>query len=734
MRISVHTMHLMLVLALFIALLTFSHVGALREAADGSVCFNDCNGHGECIDYSCFCHPGYLGDDCGTTFADESNIIPILTAGHFNVTRKNITQTISKHPVLLIGFSSYSCHKCIAAEPVYEQVTEALAKRKIPFARADAEKLKSFAAEFGALELPSLVLTIKMRPVLYKGVHSIDAIMKFIDKQTGPPVVRLNSVAEVQNFLSSRSKPEFSLSAVMTVGFFSEHEDIEEDEYEEFVTTAKELQTNEDLYFAVVTDRKICKAFKQNKTIDRTPSVLMLGESEVLHSINIDELFGEKMGLKEWITAKSIPLVGKITNKNFALYEKANKPMLLMFLDLTHEFATDTYGIIGGKSGGVLNEALLDELRLVAKEYDKILFGYLDGTQYEDQMKSLGLYGGRERLPSIAFNTRDGTKVPFPEDLPINYETLTQFCADFLLGKLRTATDLTLMKSRALQRVATSQSNKNYVTRKKRKAAPEVVQGVAEQFGDGRLGDEYVKNVNLTNFDDIVMNEEKDVVLLLHAQECEKCAHFAVYFKRMAMRFGEMNLPTLTIARMDVTNDSPPAHYQLMVGPLPLMLMLPVGRKHSPWTFYSGVGKVQQMMKWVQSNVGVDFTLPNLPHLTPKERELYKQQVREREEYLEKKRQEEAEALREEERAQEELKRRYSQRSGGNGEVDGEGAAVGDAVLETDSTATMPILDTLAGISSLEEAHKVVKQEENVGVDISGDSSVERDDDNDSDF
>lgn len=39
--------------------------GALKEAPDGSVCFNGCNNHGDCIDYSCHCHVGYTGDDCG---------------------------------------------------------------------------------------------------------------------------------------------------------------------------------------------------------------------------------------------------------------------------------------------------------------------------------------------------------------------------------------------------------------------------------------------------------------------------------------------------------------------------------------------------------------------------------------------------------------------------------------------------------------------------------------------
>mgnify|MGYP005999895655 CR=1 FL=1 len=51
--------------ALLVGVLGASVMGALQEAPDGSVCFNGCNGHGDCIDYSCHCHVGYTGDDCG---------------------------------------------------------------------------------------------------------------------------------------------------------------------------------------------------------------------------------------------------------------------------------------------------------------------------------------------------------------------------------------------------------------------------------------------------------------------------------------------------------------------------------------------------------------------------------------------------------------------------------------------------------------------------------------------
>ena len=256
-------------------------------------------------------------------------------------------------------------------------------------------------------------------------------------------------------------------------------------------------------------------------------------------------------------------------------------------------------------------------------------------------MRSLGLYGGVERLPSLAFNTRDGLQIPFPEELPVNKDTLLQFCANFLSGKLKSPDDSKEMAKMALQSVLPL-NPKNKAERKERKTIPAATRGVSEQFGDGAVGDSAVVKLTSKNFEEVVFNEEKDVLLLLHASKgCESCAHFAVYFKRMAERLRELKVPTLEIARMDTSDESPPAHLNLLVGPLPLLLMIPADNKHPPWNFYSGVGKVQPLMQWVQSQSTFHFDLPNLPHLSEKDKEAYKTQVREREEALDAKRRKE---------------------------------------------------------------------------------------------
>merc|ERR1711916_156606 len=106
---------------------------------------------------------------------------------------------------------------------------------------------------------------------------------------------------------------------------------------------------------------------------------------------------------------------------------------------------------------------------------------------------------------------------------------------------------------------------------------------------------------------------------------------------------------------MDVTDEAPPVHANLMVGELPFLALLPAivddTEKPTP-IFYSGMGKIQQMMKWVQQHVVFPFELPNLPHLNEEQVKLYKEQVREREETLEKKREQEEKDMREEELAQ----------------------------------------------------------------------------------
>lgn len=205
-----------------------------------------------------------------------------------------------------------------------------------------------------------------------------------------------------------------------------------------------------------------------------------------------------------------------MTPRNFLRYEELGLPMLMLFLDLQSTHAPDRHGSIGGKSGGILNDHLLEEFREVAKEHhERIVFVYIDGVAYADQMVTLGIFGGAERLPAIAFNTKDGRQMPFPERLPINRDTLTQFVADFLSGRMQSAADAEAIAKKAL----TSQKSlnmKNVAKRKPRKETPEETKGISEQFkeGDGF----HVTTVNQSTFSSVVLDESKDVAVMFHSK------------------------------------------------------------------------------------------------------------------------------------------------------------------------------------------------------------------------
>ena len=54
----------------------------------------------------------------------------------------------------------------------------------------------------------------------------------------------------------------------------------------------------------------------------------------------------------------------------------------------------------------------------------------LRNITYADMRRAVGLYGGAERLPSLAFNTRDGSKVSGVDTITIITKHVTLFMPD----------------------------------------------------------------------------------------------------------------------------------------------------------------------------------------------------------------------------------------------------------------------------------------------------------------
>lgn len=98
-------------------------------------------------------------------------------------------------------------------------------------------------------------------------------------------------------------------------------------------------------------------------------------------------------------------------------------------------------------------------------------------TVHAPCVSTLCVTGSRERLPQVGFNTMDGRQLPFPEDLPINRETLPHFAAAFFSGRLQSSSD-----AKKAMIVSRPFSTHNTVRRKNKRVAPIEVRGVSEQL------------------------------------------------------------------------------------------------------------------------------------------------------------------------------------------------------------------------------------------------------------
>jgi len=107
--------------------------------------------------------------------------------------------------------------------------------------------------------------------------------------------------------------------------------------------------------------------------------------------------------------------------------------------------------------------------------------------------------------------------------------------------------------------------------------------------------DEPVKVVVAKNFDEIVNNEEKDVLIEFYAPWCGHCKSLAPKYEELATKLKDEE--NIVIAKMDATaNDVPP---QYEVRGFPTIYFAPKGSKDSPKK-YEGGREVDDFIKYLQ--------------------------------------------------------------------------------------------------------------------------------------
>ncbi|KAI9505693.1 protein disulfide-isomerase precursor [Coemansia spiralis] len=265
----------------------------------------------------------------------------------------------------------------------------------------------------------------------------------------------------------------------------------------------------DDYTFGYITDKKTAK--KQNIPV---PSIVVYKDDDESMDIYSGKYLKDR--IRKFIKVNSVPVMGELSSRTFSTYSKAGLPLGLVFYNSEE-----------------LREKLAKELRPVAKEFRSVVsIALVDARVYWKHAGTLNL---EFKWPAFAIqDIAKRTKYPLPQDKEVTAEELQSFVSQYANGKLEP----------------------NY------KSSP------IPESNDGDV----FKLVS-KQFNDIVFDKSKDVLILFYAPWCIHCKRLMPIYQELG-RLLKGN-DRVMIAQMEATlNDVPSSDPALDITGYPTVLLV----------------------------------------------------------------------------------------------------------------------------------------------------------------
>jgi len=307
--------------------------------------------------------------------------------------------------------------------------------------------------------------------------------------------------------------------------------------YTVFKTVANVLRDSYS-FGEVIGNAEVNKALE----VEKTPSIVLFKQFDEKR-VNFENI--ETGDLTEFIRGNSVPSIDEIGPHNFKTYLESGMPLAYLFVDLAKE----------GK------DALVEDFKeLIQATKGKLNWVYIDWSKYAKHAERLGLSG--KTVPAIAIEKmEEGIHFAYDELATFAKEGVTAWVNKFISGEL-----VPTIKSEAI---------------------PETNDGP-------------VKIVVANNFDQIVNDSEKDVLVEFYAPWCGHCKKLAPIFDELGTTLASS--PNVVVAKIDATaNDVSP---QLNIRGFPTIKLFPAKNKGKPID-YEGDRSLEDMIKFMETNAGV---------------------------------------------------------------------------------------------------------------------------------
>ncbi|CAH2064091.1 unnamed protein product [Thlaspi arvense] len=477
------------------------------------------------------------------------------------LTKDNLTAFVGNNSFALVEFYAPWCGACQALAPEYAAAATEL-KGVAALAKIDATEEGDLAQKYEIQGFPSVLLFVdgEMRKT-YEGERTKDGIVTWLKKKASPSIHNITTKEEAERVLSAEPK--------LVLGFLNSLVGSESDE----LAAASRLE--DDLSFYQTASPDIAKLFEIESEAKRPALVLLKKEEEKL--ARFDGNF-TKAAIAEFVSANKVPLVINFTREGASLiFESAVKNQLILFAKANE------------------SEKHLPTLREVAKAFKgKFVFVYvqMDNEDYGEAVS--GFFGVTGTAPKVLVYTGNEDMRKFILDGELTVKNIKTLAEDFLADKLKP-----FYKSDPVPENVSLPTFQHTHTSDN----PTLIILTHELLNETQ-DDGDVKIIVGNNFDEIVLDESKDVLLEIYAPWCGYCQSFEPIYNKLGKYLK--GIDSLVVAKMDGTTNE---HPRAKADGFPTILFFPGGNKSFDPITVDVDRTVVELYKFLKKHASTQFKL-----------------------------------------------------------------------------------------------------------------------------
>ncbi|CAG01048.1 unnamed protein product, partial [Tetraodon nigroviridis] len=437
-------------------------------------------------------------------------------------TDNDFESKIGDHEIILVEFFAPWCGHCKRLAPEYETAATSL-KGIVPLAKVDCTANSDTCSKYGVSGYPTLkVFRDGEESGSYDGPRTSDGIVAYFKKQVGPASVMLTDEEQLQRFISNED--------ASVVGFFADDKSTEQ---AEFLKAASALR---DQYrFAHTNAEALLQSQKiqaEGIVLFRPPQLRSKFEDS---SVRYAEDKYSSSKIKKFLQDNIFGICPVMTEENKD--QLSSKDLLVAYFDLDYK--------LNPKGSNYWRNRVMKVAKTFLDEGRKLSFAVANKSPYGGVLEEFGLSPQSSDAPLVTIRTTKGQKYAMTETFSPDGKALEGFLHSYFAGTLK----------------------------------PYLKSEPVPEDNDGP-----VKVVVAENFDSIVNDDSKDVLIEFYAPWCGHCKNLEPKYKELGEKLA--NDPNIVIAKMDPTANDVPAPYE--VRGFPTIYFSPAGQKMNPKKYEGG--------------------------------------------------------------------------------------------------------------------------------------------------